>query len=298
MTGRTASLLNPMVSQFIPLPSSDTMQEDSPAAVVITDLTLSFRSTFDEDAPNTLDRQKWHRVEKELYLHTLPQSAWLYIAHTREDRLSPNDDVVTDVKVSEAEPNDASDGSWESRPGGIWLQRRSYARSRHRGLTGIDVLFGVDAVDPRPGWTLLQTPLKLRGSQDVAVARLSLRAGAVRKIPQAKLRINENGKFKIMQVSDTHMVTGVGVCKDAIDGHGRPLPDSEADPLTVDFLRKVLDDEKPDLVILTGDQVHHDIPDTQTALFKVVAPLIERAIPYAAVFGNHDSEGKHALSRK
>lgn len=94
------------------------------------------------------------------------------------------------------------------------------------------------------------------------------------------------------------MVVGVGVCKDAIDARGQDLPESDADPLTVDFIGKVLDVEKPDLVILTGDQIHHDIPDSQSALFKVVAPIIERSIPFAAVFGNHDSEGVHALSRK
>ncbi|KAL5320460.1 hypothetical protein ACEPPN_011265 [Leptodophora sp. 'Broadleaf-Isolate-01'] len=92
------------------------------------------------------------------------------------------------------------------------------------------------------------------------------------------------------------MVTGVGICKDAIDGDGKTLPESEADPLTVIFLGKILDEEKPDLVILTGDQLHHDIPDSQSALFKVFAPLIERSIPWAAVFGNHDSEGDYALS--
>lgn len=94
------------------------------------------------------------------------------------------------------------------------------------------------------------------------------------------------------------MVTGVGVCKDAIDAHGKYLPESEADPLTVNFIGKILDDENPDLVVLTGDQLHHDIADSQSALFKVVAPIIERSIPFAAVFGNHDSEGIHALSRE
>jgi len=94
------------------------------------------------------------------------------------------------------------------------------------------------------------------------------------------------------------MVTGVGVCKDAIDIHGNHLPESEADPLTLNFTGKVLDAEKPDLVVLTGDQLHHDILDSQTALFKVVAPIIERSMPFAAVFGNHDSEGNHTLSRK
>jgi predicted MPP superfamily phosphohydrolase len=114
------------------------------------------------------------------------------------------------------------------------------------------------------------------------------------------LRVREDSKFKIVQISNTHMVTGVGVCKDAIDALGNDLPESEADQLTVKFIGKVLDVEKPDpdLVILTGDQLHHDIPDSQSALFKVVAPIIERSIPFAAVFGNHDSEGIYALPRE
>lgn len=88
------------------------------------------------------------------------------------------------------------------------------------------------------------------------------------------------------------------MCKDAIDAHEQPLPESEADPLTIDFLGGILDVEKPDLVVLTGDRLHHDIFDSQSALFKVVAPLIERSIPYAAVFGNHDDEGTYTLSRE
>ena len=55
------------------------------------------------------------------------------------------------------------------------------------------------------------------------------------------------------------MVTGVGVCKDAIDAHGKYLPESEADPLTVNFIGRILDVEKPDLVVLTGDQLHYRI---------------------------------------
>ena len=94
------------------------------------------------------------------------------------------------------------------------------------------------------------------------------------------------------------MGTGAGICKDGIDADGNYLPESEADPQTVKFIEQILDIERPDLVIFTGDQLHHDIPDSQSALFKVVAPIIARSIPFAAVFGNHDSEGIHALSRK
>ena len=159
----------------------------------------------------------------------------------------------------------------------------------------------MDAVDPRPQWTIVRPPLQLDAQPEVPVAILSVRHGVGKPrpdVPRGPLRVKANGKFRIVQISDTHMVTGVGVCKDAIDAYGQPLPESEADPLTGNFHEEILDVEKPDLVILTGDQLHHDIPDSQSALLKVVAPLIERSVPYAAVFGNHDAEGTYALSRK
>ena len=205
-----------------------------------------------------------------------------------------------DIRVGEPPPNPSSDHSWESRPGGIWVLRSKFSGKIDQAVTEVDVLFGVDAVDPRPQWTLMRSSLQLNAQPKVPVARLSVLRGRAKPRPDARaaLRVREDGKFKIVQISDTHMVTGVGVCKDAIDAHGKHLPECEADPLTVNFIGKILDVEKPDLVILTGDQLHHDISDSQSALFKVVAPIIERSIPFAAVFGNHDSEGIHALPRE
>jgi hypothetical protein len=89
----------------------------------------------------------------------------------------------------------------------------------------------------------------------VPVARLSVLHGRAKPRPDARaaLRVREDGKFKIVQISNTYMVTGVGVCKDAIDAHGKNLPESEADLLTVHFIGKILDIEKLDLVILTRD---------------------------------------------
>lgn len=192
------------------------------------------------------------------------------------------------------------DHSWESRPGGIWVLRSQFSGKIEQAVTEVDVLFGVDAVDPRPQWTLMRSPLQLNTQSNVPVARLSVLHGRAKLRPddRAALRVRQDGKFKIVQISDTQMVTRVGTCKDAVDARGNCLPESEADPLTVNFIGRILDTEKPDLVILTGDQLHHDILDSQSALFKVVAPIIERSTPFAAVFGNHDSEGIHALSRK
>ncbi|KAL2044542.1 hypothetical protein ABVK25_012395 [Lepraria finkii] len=267
---------------------------------VVTDLTVCIFSPAVSPSTCELNPRQWHRIEKELYLYTSQQSAWLYVALANEERLAAEDLLVMDITVGERLSNPSSGYTWESRPGGIWVLRRKFCGKIDQAVTEVDVLFGADAVDPRPQWTLMRSSLQLNAQLEVPVAKLSILRGRVkpRLDVRAALRVREDGKFKIVQISDTHMVTGVGVCKDAIDAHGKNLPESEADPLTVDFIGKILDVEKPDLVILTGDQLHHDISDSQSALFKVVAPIIERSIPFAAVFGNHDSEGIHALPRE
>ena len=265
---------------------------------IVTDLTVCIFFPTILFSICELDPRIWHRVKKILYLYTSQQRAWLYVTLTNEEKLVSENLLVMDIRVGK--PNPSSDNSWESRPGGIWVLRSKFSGKIDQAVTEVDVLFGVDAVDPRPQWTLMRSSLQLNAQPKVPVARLSVLRGRAKPRPDAwaALRVREDGKFKIVQISDTHMVTGVGVCKDAIDAHGNHLPESEADPLTVKFIGKVLDVEKPDLVILTGDQLHHDIPDSQSALFKVVAPIIERSIPFAAVFGNHDSEGIHALPRE
>ena len=267
---------------------------------VVTDLTVRIFSATVSPPTCELDPRIWHRIEKDLYLYTSQQSAWLYVAIANEAELTAEDLLVTDIRVGEPPPNPSSGYSWESRPGGIWVLKSKCSGRIGQAVTEVDVLFGADAVDPRPQWALMRSPLQLNCGPEVPVARLSVLHGRASPRPDARvaLRVRGDGKFKIVQISDTHMVTGVGVCKDAIDAHGENLPESEADPLTVNFIGKVLDVENPDLVILTGDQLHHDISDSQSALFKVVAPIIERSIPFAAVFGNHDSEGIHALSRE
>lgn len=303
--------------------------------VLVTDLTVSFCTLPEAEADRAPDpsNSKWRRIDKDLYLHSTPQNAWLLVAEAQEDELQADDLVVADIKIGESDPHDEHNGSdlsgndptaslktthslWENRPCGIQVARTKYRDITCQGqsdsqaqypavlpVTSIDLLFGVDAVDPRPHYTLMEQPLQLPDAKpDVPVPRLTIRhspdLGAHAPPPRGPLRAREDGTFKIVQISDTHMVTGPGVCDDAIDADGHPLPGQLADPLTIDFVGGILDLEKPDLVVLTGDQLHHDIPDSQSALLKVISPLIARQIPYAAVFGNHDSEGEYALSRK
>lgn len=89
------------------------------------------------------------------------------------------------------------------------------------------------------------------------------------------LKFNDNGKFTILNISDIQ------------DGY--PL-----NPLTKDYLMKLLDKVNPDLVILTGDNISgYDIPeeeDAEKAIREFMDIFQERNIKVAAVFGNHDDE--------
>lgn len=191
---------------------------------VITDLTI--RPSVHEMNP-----REWRCIKKDLYLHTSEQSAYLYIALKNEKELTAEDLVVVDIRVGEAPSDKTSGHLWESRPGGIWVLKSRFSGNIDQAVTEVDVLFGTDAVDPRPQWNLMRLPLQVNAHPQVPVARLSVLHGRAKPRPDARpaLRVEEYGKFKIVQISDTHMVIGVGVCKDAIDAHGNNLSESEAD---------------------------------------------------------------------
>ena len=276
------------------------------AGSVVTDITISFCSSLNPLSSCRLDPSEWHRIEKDLYLNSgWVKSAWVHVQRKKEEELTTDDKVVVGVKIGRLDPAVGEKGEhaerWESRPGGIWILRSSkrHDSDSDKAVTSVDVLFGADAVDPRPGWTLAQTPLLVDHDQELQVARLSTRHGRPKgEHKDVQPQVRKDGRFKILQVSDAHLSTGTGKCRDAIDANGEPSANCEADTRTQDFIERVLDDEKPDLVVLSGDQVEGpNAPDTQSAIFKFAAPLIERQIPYAAIFGNHDDEGKVSLPR-
>lgn len=87
----------------------------------------------------------------------------------------------------------------------------------------------------------------------------------------AELKYNKDGKIKILQLADTHSIAG----------------DARTER-TLQNLNAVLDAEKPDFVIHTGDIVFGK-PARESALL-VLGTLVERGIPFAVTLGNHDSD--------
>ncbi|KAI9893621.1 MAG: hypothetical protein M1814_006417 [Vezdaea aestivalis] len=246
----------------------------------------------------SLDENVWHRIDKDLYLgKAWATTAHVWIQRKKEEDLILEDKVIVDVRVGRRTPESTEKGQgdtiWESRPGGIWLKRSTKHQDSDlkKAVTSVDVLFGVDAVEPRPGWEIKDPPLLLETPSESQGARLSVRKGPSAKIDKPTLRVTKDGKFKIMQVSDLHLSTGTGICRDA-EPKGFNGGKCEADTRTLEFIGRLLDEEKPQLVVLSGDQVNGETsPDVQSAIFKFAELFIQRKIPYAAIFGNHDDEG-------
>jgi hypothetical protein len=105
---------------------------------------------------------------------------------------------------------------------------------------------------------------------------LSLHVSAQESI---RLQFNRAGKFKIAQFTDMHWVHR-----------------SEASQKTAATIRYVLETEKPDLALLTGDICWR--PQSGDALPEVVAIFDAAKVYFAATLGNHDGELETGISRE
>src|SRR5271168_3274715 len=89
------------------------------------------------------------------------------------------------------------------------------------------------------------------------------------------LSFNPDGTFTITQFTDLHYRNG------------------EADDVrTLRLMSDVLDAERPNLVVLTGDVIDGSFCQNPIQSFaNAVRPIVDRGLRWAAVFGNHDDEG-------
>ncbi|MBQ2828691.1 MAG: metallophosphoesterase family protein [Clostridia bacterium] len=97
-----------------------------------------------------------------------------------------------------------------------------------------------------------------------------------------KLMFNQDGTFKIIQVAD-------------LQDNTNPVKQ------TNEYIREIAKDEKPDLFILTGDNISdsvargftkaHSEKKVRKAIDAFMSVFEEIGVPVAIVFGNHDAEG-------
>lgn len=108
----------------------------------------------------------------------------------------------------------------------------------------------------------------------IALSAYALTAHAQKDI---ELKFDKIGDFKIVQLTDTHVDL-----------------ESGSNLSVYETIQTILKIEKPDFVILTGDNVTQNNP--QEAYLRFADIFEEAQVPWAAVFGNHDSQNN--FSRK
>lgn len=90
----------------------------------------------------------------------------------------------------------------------------------------------------------------------------------------SELYFNKDGKYKIVQFNDTQ-------------------DNDDIDVRTVDLMRKLIDEENPDLVIINGDMLNDDMDkeeEVKQAIDYIAQPMEERKVNWAITFGNHDED--------
>jgi hypothetical protein len=95
------------------------------------------------------------------------------------------------------------------------------------------------------------------------------------------LSFREDGTFTIVQFTDVHWQNG-----------------DEPDLRTRELMQRVLKEESPDLIVFTGDVIYSlGCREPEQALREAVTAADQSGIPWAVVFGNHDSEGNVTRER-
>lgn len=94
-------------------------------------------------------------------------------------------------------------------------------------------------------------------------------AAAAKK--DTKLQFGENGEFKVLHLCD---------CQDGFPAQERMFT----------YINYMLDNYKPDLVVLGGDNTVGEEETKEQAIEELVAPFVEHETYFTLVFGNHDHQ--------
>ncbi|OPA75194.1 metallophosphoesterase [Paenibacillus selenitireducens] len=92
------------------------------------------------------------------------------------------------------------------------------------------------------------------------------------------LQFRDDGTFKIVQFTDMHL------------GDGKE-DERGLDDKTLALVKRIVEWEQPDLLVLTGDMIwSHGVPEPLVSFRRAISTVVESGVPWAAVFGNHDAE--------
>merc|ERR1719235_243560 len=149
-----------------------------------------------------------------------------------------------------------------------------------RSFTASCILVFLSTINELQALSITQTAYSL-GEQAVQPGRATAQAGARRNPPL--MPRPGSSSFKVLQLADLHL---------GEDFEGKWGP--EQDRKTLAVVASLLDEEKPDLVVFSGDQLtgeglQQSGAQKEQLLKAMEEPLKRRGVPWATVFGNHDA---------
>ncbi|KAG0232974.1 purple acid phosphatase [Actinomortierella wolfii] len=245
-----------------------------------------------------MDDNSWTRVNRAIKTNSLTKR-YIYLFY----KTVPGEPPITKLKFTfdnSGDSNAISLGVQTSKRQELFL---SYERASSKSWSVdnssdvIDNLAVELGTNPIPyGWHRTEFD-KDESNQNAVLsdwnAQIIYREGAIETPPTPQLYFREDGSFKIVQFADIHMATGSHMCFNAPEDKKNCVGDID----TLDMMERMLEVEKPDLVVFSGDNVDGlTSSDAYSTILKYSQPVVKRKIPWAIIFGNHDEEGD--LSRE
>lgn len=215
-------------------------------------------------------------------------------------------EMLTESFLDEPTEAEIKENGWVERDfeSGLWIQRKSFKKAKQDArtdkddsrdsvegmITALKVLYGDDVQYYVPNWNRTSTPLSVGRKYELPY--IFYRKGPLVKIPKPEIKLDKSDRLRIAQISDLHMNSGHGICREVASSFDRDVyGECHADRLTLEFMDAALHNEIPDLIVFSGDLLlGAGVRDVETALIKAVSIAMKYKIPFATIWGNHDSE--------
>lgn len=106
--------------------------------------------------------------------------------------------------------------------------------------------------------------------------------------------IEEDREIRILQLTDTQIIDS---SQSRIDGRlSMELmlrwDKKQLESCLFQYIRDVIKQTKPDLILVTGDIVYGEFDDDGSSLIAFIEHMDSYGIPWAPIYGNHDNESK------
>ena len=111
-------------------------------------------------------------------------------------------------------------------------------------------------------------------------------------IPDFVVEVETGREAKVLMLTDTQIIDSSQVRPDGFlyESLYEPYAPQNMDALCFSYIRRVVNEAKPDLVILCGDNVFGKYDDAGTSFLKLIETMEALDIPWAQAYGNHDNE--------